>query len=61
VLRVRGKGARKRGSEERGDLYVRLQAQLPEDADPRLEEVAKQLESLYAGKDPRARLKGGSS
>jgi curved DNA-binding protein len=58
VLRVRGKGAGKRGSTERGDLYVRLVAQLPDAPDPRLEEIAKQLEPLYAGKDPRARLKG---
>ena len=61
VLRVRGKGARKRGAEQRGDLYVRLQAQLPEDGDARLEEVAKQLEALYAGRDPRARLKGSGA
>jgi hypothetical protein len=33
-------------------------AQLPDAPDPRLEEIAKQLEPLYAGKDPRARLKG---
>jgi curved DNA-binding protein len=59
VLRVRGKGAGKRGSkDERGDLYVRLVAQLPDAPDPRLEEIAKQLEPLYGGKDPRARLKG---
>ena len=58
VLRVRGKGATRRGSKERGDLYVRLVAQLPEAPDARLEEIAKQLESLYGGKDPRARLRG---
>ncbi len=61
VLRVRGKGAGRRGSAGRGDLYVRVVAQLPEDPDPRLEEIAKQLEALYGGKDPRARLKGTGS
>jgi DnaJ-class molecular chaperone len=61
VLRVRGKGATKRGSRERGDLYVRLVAQLPDAPDARLEEIAKQLEPLYGGKDPRARLKGTGS
>jgi len=56
-----GKGAARRRSKERGDLYVRLVAQLPEAPDARLEEIAKQLESLYAGQDPRARLKGTGS
>jgi DnaJ-class molecular chaperone len=61
-LRVRGKGAAQRGnSQERGDLYVVLQLQLPagaSDADSeRLEALARELEPLYAGRDLRAHLK----
>ncbi len=59
-LRLRGKGAPKLGSKERGDLYVRLVAELPEGDDPRLEAIAKELEPLYRGRDPRARLRGTS-
>lgn len=59
-LRLRGKGAPKLGASERGDLYVRLVAELPESEDPKLEALAKELEPLYAGRDPRARLRGAS-
>jgi curved DNA-binding protein len=59
-LRLRGKGAPKLGTGERGDLYVRLVAELPETDDPRLDQVAKDLEPLYRGRDPRARLRGRS-
>ena len=59
-LRLRGKGAPKLGSSERGDLYVRLVAELPEADDPKLEAIAKELEPLYRGRDPRARLRGSS-
>jgi curved DNA-binding protein len=59
-LRLRGKGAPKLGTSERGDLYVRLVAELPESDDPKLEALAKELEPLYRGRDPRARLRGGS-
>jgi DnaJ-class molecular chaperone len=60
VLRLRGKGAAKLGAAERGDLYVRLVAELPDPADPRLEAIAKELEPLYEGRDVRARLRGDS-
>jgi len=59
-LRLRGKGAPKLGASERGDLYVRLVAELPEVEDPKLEAIAKELEPLYRGRDPRARLRGTS-
>lgn len=59
-LRLRGKGAARRGSAERGDLYLRLAVDLPEGRDAELEELAKRLEPLYAGRDPRAGLKGGA-
>jgi curved DNA-binding protein len=61
VLRLRGKGVPKLGGAERGDLYVRLVAELPDPADPRLEAIAKELEPLYEGRDIRARLKQGTS
>ena len=57
VLRLRAKGAPKLGSSERGDLYVKLLAELPDPADPRLESIAKELEPLYEGRDVRARLR----
>jgi curved DNA-binding protein len=59
-LRLRGKGAPRLGSSERGDLYVRLVAELPEGDDPKLEAIAKELEPLYGGRDPRAKLRGSS-
>ncbi len=61
VLRLRGKGVPKLGAAERGDLYVRLVAELPDPADPRLEVIAKELAPLYEGRDIRARLKEGTS
>lgn len=59
-LRLRGKGATRRDG-SRGDLYVRLVAELPEGRDAELEELAKRMEPLYAGQDVRARLRGGSA
>jgi DnaJ-class molecular chaperone len=57
-LRVSGRGAPLRGrAKKKGDLYVTLMAQLPEGQDPRLEELARQLEPLYAGRDLRRDLK----
>ena len=56
-LRLRGKGAVKRGG-GRGDLTLRLEAALPEDGGERLEEVAKSMEPLYEGRDVRAKLRG---
>ena len=56
-LRLRGQGGAVRGSEERGDLYVRLVAELPASDDPKLEEIARELEPLYEGQEIRAHLK----
>jgi len=60
VLRLRGKGAAKLGAAEKGDLYVKLLAELPDPADPRLEAIAKELEPLYQGRDLRAKLRADS-
>ncbi|HTO53765.1 MAG TPA: DnaJ C-terminal domain-containing protein [Myxococcota bacterium] len=60
VLRLRGKGAAKLGAADKGDLYVKLLAELPDPADPRLEAIAKELEPLYQGRDPRAKLRSSS-
>jgi curved DNA-binding protein len=59
VLRLRGKGATRRDAGERGDLYLKLVATLPTGQEAPLEEVAREMEALYAGQDPRERLKGG--
>lgn len=58
-LRLRGKGAARRGG-GRGDLYVTLVAELPDTDDGRLDEIARELEPLYGGRDVRAKLKGAS-
>jgi curved DNA-binding protein len=58
VLRLRGKGATRRDGTERGDLYIKLVATLPSGQEAPLEEVAREMEALYAGQDPRERLKG---
>ncbi|MCL4684800.1 DnaJ domain-containing protein [Myxococcota bacterium] len=58
-LRLRGKGAARRGTTDRGDLYLRLVVELPEGRDAELEELAKGMEPLYADRDPRAALKDG--
>lgn len=56
-LRLRGKGATKRGSKERGDLYVTLAAVLPKDGDEEaLEKVADAMEPLYGAADVREHL-----
>lgn len=56
-LRLRGKGATRRGKPDRGDLLVTLVARLPEKDAPDLDELADRLESLYAGQDVRAGMK----
>jgi len=57
-MRLRGKGSRRPGRAGRGDLYVRLQAVMPENASAEvLEKLATELEPLYAGQDPRAALR----
>lgn len=60
VLRLRGKGVRHRRGGGRGDLYATLDLKLPEVEDPRLEELARELEELYGGRDVRAALKAQS-
>ena len=57
-LRLRGKGVPRR-SGGNGDLLVRLVVELPGTDDPRLKEIARELESLYGGRDVRQDLKGG--
>lgn len=54
-LRLGGKGATRRGTSPRGDLYVELNAVLPEDSE-KLREIADELESLYAGTNIREKL-----
>jgi curved DNA-binding protein len=54
-LRVRGKGAGPEG--RRGDLIVRLVARLPEGEDPRLDEIATELDALYSEGDVRGGLR----
>lgn len=56
-LRLRGKGALRRSGAS-GDLLVRLVLELPSMDDPRLAEIARELESLYVGRDVRQNLKG---
>jgi DnaJ-class molecular chaperone len=59
MLRVRGKGVPRRSGGS-GDLRVRLVVQLPETEDARLDEIARELEPLYGGQNPRRNLEGGS-
>lgn len=46
-LRLRGLGAPRKGS-ERGHLYVHLNATLPESSDPKLIELARQMDAFYS-------------
>ena len=54
-LRLAGKGATKRGTKDRGNLYVHLQATLPPAGEP-LEAIAEQLKALYDDTNIRAKL-----
>jgi DnaJ-class molecular chaperone len=45
------------GAANRGHLFLHLQAILPVDADPEIEEIARRLEQLYAEKDPRSGIR----
>jgi curved DNA-binding protein len=56
-LRLRDKGAARRGGAGRGDLLVTLVARLPEAEAAELDEIAEQLEPIYAGEDVRAKLR----
>jgi DnaJ-class molecular chaperone len=61
-MRLRGKGVARGSSGERGDLYVRLAAVMPENATADvLEKIARDLEPLYEGQDPRSHLGGGTA
>ena len=46
-----------RTTDARGDLIVRLMARIPETDDPRLEELARELNELYGDVDLRKDLK----
>ena len=54
-LRLAGKGATRRGSKDRGHLYVHLQATLPP-ASERLDAIGDELKDLYGETNIRARL-----
>ena len=56
-FRLRGQGGMVRGSSERGDLYARVVLMLPETDDPRLDELAAEMEPLYEGQDLRKGLR----
>ena len=56
-FRLRGKGVQHRTTDARGDLIVRLLARLPETDDPKLEELARELNELYGDVDLRKDLK----
>ena len=58
-LRLRGKGAVRRAG-PRGDLYLRLSPELPDARGGELDDLAKRMEPLYAGRDLRARFKGNA-
>ncbi len=58
-LRLRGKGVAGRDGSEPGDMIVRLVARLPDSDDPRLEELARELEGLYGEGSVREDLEGG--
>jgi len=55
-LRLREKGAKRRGGGS-GDLYVRLQARLPESDDLELDRLAESMEALYGEADVRQALR----
>ena len=45
------------GAANRGHLFLHLQAVLPVEADPEIEEIARKLEQLYEEKDPRSGIR----
>ena len=55
-LRLRGKGVVQRGG-GRGDLYAVLELRLPDTRDPKLAEIAQEMEPLYADQDVRRELR----
>ena len=60
-LRLRGKGAPRRNGGGHGELYVKLLLALPDTDDPRLDELASEMDGLYGDADVRAALKEGDS
>ena len=50
-------GSKGQGTEDRGHLYLHLQALLPTDPDPEVEEIARKLERFYGDGDPRAGIR----
>lgn len=60
-LRLRGKGAPHRNSDGHGELYVKLLLALPDTDDPRLDELASEMDGLYGDADLRSGLKEGDS
>jgi len=62
TLRLPGKGVAKKaskgsGTANRGHLYLHLQAVVPTEANPEIEELARKLEDFYSEKDPRAKIR----
>lgn len=55
-LRLRGRGACRVGSKERGDLYVTLSATLPKQDKEGLAKIAQEIEPLYGDERVRAHL-----
>ncbi len=60
-LRLRGKGAPRRNGSGHGALYVKLLLALPDTDDPRLDELASEMDGLYGDANVRAGLKEGDS
>lgn len=56
-LRLRGQGVQSLDGKHTGDLYVTLAVTLPSTQDPKLEELAREMERLY-DHDVRAKLRG---
>ncbi|MBW2245283.1 MAG: J domain-containing protein [Deltaproteobacteria bacterium] len=56
-LRLRNAGAPRRGGKGNGDLYVKLILEVPRTDDPKLAEIADELDELYPEADVRRRLK----
>jgi DnaJ-class molecular chaperone len=55
-LRLRGKGALRAKGKGHGDLFVKFSAVLPKAGEPRIEELARELEEFYAGSHVRSKL-----
>jgi DnaJ-class molecular chaperone len=56
-LRLRAAGVPHREASGRGDLYVKLVLELPQLDDPKLAEIAAEMDALYGDTDVRRRLK----